>query len=96
MLFQNGLVIALHRDHGIKNPIVHTNEILKWGSLHLFMYLIIMILSCFSVTTAENGLRALEYLGLRDDQENTLNGSASNLLSTERFCNHKICMHTKL
>ncbi|KAK2982406.1 hypothetical protein RJ640_026249 [Escallonia rubra] len=31
--------------------------------------------SCCKVTTAENGLRALEYLGLRDDQQNTLNGS---------------------
>lgn len=33
-----------------------------------------------SVTTAENGLRALEYLGLRDDQQNTLNGNVSDSL----------------
>lgn len=30
-----------------------------------------------SVTTAESGMRALEYLGLRDDQDNTLNSNVS-------------------
>ncbi|KAK1388402.1 Two-component response regulator ARR17 [Heracleum sosnowskyi] len=43
--------------------------------------------SC-KVTTAENGLRALEYLGLRDDQQNTLNcniGSKVNMIITD-YC----------
>ncbi|OMO90044.1 hypothetical protein COLO4_19422 [Corchorus olitorius] len=42
--------------------------------------------SC-KVTTAENGLRALEYLGLGNDQRNTLEGSVSkvNLIITD-YC----------
>ncbi|XP_058207395.1 two-component response regulator ARR17-like [Rhododendron vialii] len=42
--------------------------------------------SC-KVTTAENGLRALEYLGLGDDQENSLetSGSKVNLIITD-YC----------
>ncbi|KAL8149388.1 two-component response regulator ARR17-like [Apium graveolens] len=37
------------------------------------------LLKTFSckVTTAESGMRALEYLGLRDDQDNTLNSNGS-------------------
>ncbi|XWS65568.1 hypothetical protein CRYUN_Cryun05aG0124900 [Craigia yunnanensis] len=39
------------------------------------------------VTTAENGLRALEYLGLGNDQRNTLDGTVSkvNLIITD-YC----------
>ncbi|KAL1819937.1 hypothetical protein DCAR_0416241 [Daucus carota subsp. sativus] len=42
--------------------------------------------SC-KVTTAENGLRALEYLGLRDDHQDTLsgNGSKVNMIITD-YC----------
>ncbi|KAI8564380.1 hypothetical protein RHMOL_Rhmol03G0177000 [Rhododendron molle] len=42
--------------------------------------------SC-KVTTAENGLRALEYLGLGDDQDNSLetSGSKVNLIITD-YC----------
>ncbi|XP_059666848.1 two-component response regulator ARR17-like [Cornus florida] len=42
--------------------------------------------SC-KVTTAENGLKALEYLGLGDDQKHPLNGSDSkvNLIITD-YC----------
>ncbi|KAK1399746.1 Two-component response regulator ARR17 [Heracleum sosnowskyi] len=47
------------------------------------------LLKTFSckVTTAESGMRALEYLGLRDDQENTLssNGSKVNMIITD-YC----------
>ncbi|KAL1816274.1 hypothetical protein DCAR_0520653 [Daucus carota subsp. sativus] len=47
------------------------------------------LLKAFScrVTTAESGMRALEYLGLRDDQQNTLNsnGSKVNLIITD-YC----------
>ncbi|KAI8540217.1 hypothetical protein RHMOL_Rhmol09G0244800 [Rhododendron molle] len=43
--------------------------------------------SSFKVTTAENGLRALEFLGLGDDQKNNLKttGSKVNLIITD-YC----------
>lgn len=58
-----------------------------YWQLALIIYIdyVIQLISklyCVSVTTAESGMRALEYLGLRDDQENTLNSNVSEIFFT--------------